>query len=94
MSPNLVQQIKLKILAVIDYVTDIRLDYRLTETLVLYKSQARPPGGTTSPSAAPAGAGSASVERPSKATPPTLRVQTSFCTCRVRGLAVLCACRV
>ena len=36
-SPAIVQQIKLKLLDVIDYVTDVRLDYRLSEALVAYK---------------------------------------------------------
>ena len=31
------QQIKLKVLDIIDYVTDVRLDYRLSEALVAYK---------------------------------------------------------
>ena len=42
-TPAVIQQIKLKILDVIDYVIDVRLDYRITQTLALYKAKVTQP---------------------------------------------------
>lgn len=42
-TPAVIQQIKLKILDVIDYVIDVRLDFRITQTLAQYKARVTQP---------------------------------------------------